>query len=103
MDLISELGGIGASISLAAGSIGFVFVINYAALVSGVIHRKSKEQHRLHQIQKMTEQLQKPNVVVKVHDLKLFKEFPNYPQETYEEQEQKLKCLESLMAEYCPN
>ena len=50
MDLVSQLGGIGASISISVGSLGFIFVIIFAAQLTGVIHRKEKEKHRKYQI-----------------------------------------------------
>jgi hypothetical protein len=39
-DLVTQLGGISASISLAVGSIAFLFTIQYSSLLSGVVHRK---------------------------------------------------------------
>jgi len=53
-DLITQLGGISASISLALGTVAFLFAIKYAALLGGVVHRKYKEMYRVFQIKAMT-------------------------------------------------
>ena len=53
-DLFAKLGGISASVSLGVGSIGFIFIIQYVAQLSGIIHRKEKENLRLFKIKRMT-------------------------------------------------
>lgn len=42
MDLVSQLGGIGALVSSGVGAIGFIFIVQYIAQLSGVIHRQKK-------------------------------------------------------------
>ena len=54
---MTQLGGISASISLAVGSIGFLFVLQYSALLSGVVHRKQMEKYRLFQMDAMMKQV----------------------------------------------
>jgi hypothetical protein len=47
MDLVSQLGGIGATVQLGVGAIGFIFIVQYIAQLTGVIHRKKKEKYRM--------------------------------------------------------
>ena len=107
-DLFSALGGIGASISLALGSLGFIFLINYSALISGVIHRKQKEKYRLYHTKRMIKW--QPRIKQNIQklladgikypergldmlkldaDLKITLEIPNMPEVKYDDQKNK--------------
>jgi len=46
-DLLTKLGGIGATLQIALGSVGALFMIQFALLIIGVIRRKQKEKLRL--------------------------------------------------------
>jgi len=52
-ELITKLGGIGASIQIVLGSVGFIFMIQFSYAISAIIHRKYLEKLRLYEIQKM--------------------------------------------------
>ena len=56
-DLMSKLGGIGATLQIAIGSVGAFFMIQFALLLNGVIRRKQKEKLRLFSIEKMMKQM----------------------------------------------
>ena len=53
VDVIQALGGIGATIGLLTGYIGFIFIIQYNAQLSGIISRKEKQKYRRFKIKEL--------------------------------------------------
>jgi hypothetical protein len=53
VDVVTALGGIGATISLLTGYIAFLFIIQYNAQLSGVITRKEKDKYRRFKVKQL--------------------------------------------------
>ena len=43
LDMLSAIGGISKTLGAVTGSIGFLFIVQFVAQLSGVINRKEKE------------------------------------------------------------
>ena len=111
-----------ATINAAVGSIGFIFLIQYFAQISGIIHRKSKHSRRKFIIKTRMKQI--PTIVDKINetiekmknkntnekklemlyrDLFECKDLPAMVEYTYAETEKKMNLLLNLCDKYLPD
>ena len=114
-DMLSAIGGISKTLGAVTGSIGFLFIVQFVAQLSGVIRRKEKEQLRMFKIKKMM--LYVPYIINKINVLAEVKRTPSDRQklsearkqaeslsdmscETYKNQKEKMKILQELLVEF---
>ena len=57
MDILSQLGGISATVSVGVGALVPIFIIQYIAQLSGVIHRRKKEKYRMLKVNRLTKHI----------------------------------------------